>query len=148
MIQITKASIEEIPILCNLLNLLFSQEVEFLPNKELQEKGLRTIIESDILGDIFIAQKDDEIIAMVNILYTYSTALGSNVAMLEDMVVEPKYRGENIGSELLDYVMHYLKENDFKRVTLLTDDDNLKAHKFYEQNDFEISSMITYRKTL
>jgi len=148
MITIQKATIDNIPQLCNLLDILFSQEVEFVPNRALQEEGLRTIIESKFLGDIFVAVQDDKIVAMVNILYTYSTALGAKVAMLEDMVVEPKSRAQKIGSQLLSYVVKHLKEEGFKRVTLLTDGDNTQAHNFYEKNGFEISSMKTFRKKL
>ena len=148
MITIQKATIDNIPQLCNLLDILFSQEVEFVPNRALQEEGLRTIIESKFLGDIFVAIQDNKIVAMVNMLYTYSTALGAKVAMLEDMVVEPKCRAQKIGSQLLSYVVKQLKEEGFKRITLLTDGDNTQAHNFYEQNGFEISSMKTFRKKL
>ena len=148
MINIKKATIQDIPILYKLLKILFSQEVEFVPNQELQEKGLKTIIKSDSLGDIFVAYEDKKIVAMVNILYSYSTALGNRVAIFEDMVVDPLYRGKEIGSQLISYVVEYLKQNDFKRVTLLTDEDNLKAHNFYEKNGFEVSSMKTFRKKL
>jgi GNAT superfamily N-acetyltransferase len=148
MLKIKKATVQEIPTLCNLLDILFSQEIEFVPNKELQERGLQTIIESDSLGEIFVASKDDTIIAMVNILYTYSTALGAKVALLEDMVVEPQYRGQEIGTMLISHVVEYLKDNGFKRLTLLTDGDNTQAHAFYEQNGFEVSTMVAYRKIL
>ena len=110
MINIKKATIQDIPILYKLLKTLFSQEVEFVPNQELQEKGLKTIIESDSLGDIFVAYEDKKIVAMVNILYSYSTALGNRVAILEDMVVDPLYRGKEIGSQLISYVVEYLKQ--------------------------------------
>ena len=44
-ISFRKAEIEDIAILCELLWELFSQEVEFTPNKETQEKALKKIIE-------------------------------------------------------------------------------------------------------
>jgi len=148
MLNIQKATTNNIEELCELLDILFFQEVEFVPNRALQEEGLRTIIQSDTLGDIFVAIQDDKIVAMVNILYTYSTALGAKVAMLEDMVVEPKCRAQKIGSKLLSYVVEYLKEEGFKRITLLTDGDNRQAHNFYEQNGFDVSTMVAYRKLL
>ena len=145
---IQKATLNNIEELCSLLDILFSQEIEFVPNRALQEEGLRTIIQSDTLGDIFVAIDDDKIVAMVNMLYTYSTALGAKVAMLEDMVVEPQYRAKKIGSQLLSYVSKHLKQEGFKRVTLLTDADNTQAHNFYEQNGFELSTMVAFRKLL
>jgi GNAT superfamily N-acetyltransferase len=142
---IQKAAIEDIPKLCELLEQLFSLEFEFTPNKELQEKGLKKIIQTKSLGDIFVAIKDEEIVAMVNILYSYSTALGTPVALLEDMIVDKNHRGEQIATRMIEYIKSHLKENGFKRVTLLTDSDNKSAQKFYEKIGFKRSSMLPYR---
>ena len=147
-ISFRKAEIEDIAVLCELLWELFSQEVEFTPNKETQEKALKKIIEDKSIGDIFVAVKENKVIAMVNILYTISTALGEKVAILEDMVVSQNYKNQKIGSSLIEFTLDYLKKNSFKRVTLLTDSDNFNAHNFYKKHEFTKSSMIVFRKSL
>lgn len=140
-----KATFEDIPKLCELLAILFSQEVEFAPNTDNQRIALTKIIENDSIGDIYIAEEDGAIVAMVNILYTVSTALGGEVAILEDMVVERACRGRHIGSALLDYAISQTKEKGCKRITLLADGDNARAHRFYEQKGFTSSSMSPFR---
>jgi N-acetylglutamate synthase-like GNAT family acetyltransferase len=142
------ATLNDIPVLCELLIQLFSQEVEFVPDYESHEKALRKIIKDENIGHIFVAEKENKVIAMVNILYTISTALGEKVAILEDMIVLNSFRNQKIGSELIKYALNFLKENDIKRVTLLTDGDNFNAHKFYEKQGFNKSSMIAFRKSL
>ncbi len=142
------ATLEDIPVLCELLIQLFSQEVEFVPDYEKHEKALKEIINDKNIGDIFVAVKEKKVIAMVNILYTISTALGEKVAILEDMVVFDSFRNQNIGSQVINFTINYLKENSVKRVTLLTDGDNSNAHKFYEKQGFNKSSMIAFRKSL
>ncbi len=142
------AKIEDVAELCELLNQLFSQEVEFIPDKENQTIGLTKIISNENLGEIFVALEDEKIVAMVNILYTISTALGKKVAILEDMIVDENYRGQNIGSLLMEFALAEIARNGCKRVTLLTDVDNLQAHKFYENKGFAKSSMIPFRKIL
>lgn len=142
------AKTEDIPVLCELLWELFSQEVEFTPNKEIQEKALKKIIEDENIGDIFVAVKENKVIAMVNVLYTISTALGEKVAILEDMVVSKEFKNQKIGSSLIEFALDYLKKNSFKRVTLLTDSDNFNAHNFYKKHEFTESSMIVFRKSL
>ena len=92
--QLREATIDDIPELCELLNYLFEQEEEFKPNTEIQSEGLRNIISNSDVGVIVIAIDSNKVIGMVNILYTVSTALGSRVAILEDMVVSPKVRGK------------------------------------------------------
>ncbi len=99
--EISIASLNDIPELCTLLNSLFSQEAEFLPDRQAQTRGLATVINGSEVGDILIARDDGEIIGMVNLLYTVSTALGAQVALLEDMVVSPNRRGQGIGSILI-----------------------------------------------
>ena len=147
-ISFRKAEIEDIAVLCELLWELFSQEVEFTPNKEIQEKALKKIIEDKSIGDIFVAVKENKVIAMVNVLYTISTALGEKVAILEDMVVSQNYKNQKIGSSLIEFTLDYLKKNSFKRVTLLTDSDNFNAHNFYKKHQFTKSNMIVFRKSL
>lgn len=142
------ATLEDIPVLCELLIQLFSQEVEFVPDYEKHEKALKRIINDKNIGDVFVAIKEKKVIAMVNILYTISTALGEKVAILEDMIVFDSFRNQNIGSQLINSTINYLKENSVKRVTLLTDGDNFNAHKFYEKQGFSKSSMIAFRKSL
>lgn len=142
------ATLEDIPVLCELLIQLFSQEVEFVPNYKNHEKALKKIIKDANIGDIFVAIKEKKVIAMVNVLYTISTALGEKVAILEDMVVLDSFRNQNIGSQLINFTINYLKENSVKRVTLLTDGDNYNAHKFYEKQGFNKSSMVAFRKSL
>ena len=147
-ISFRKAKIEDIAVLCELLWELFSQEVEFTPNKEIQEKALKKIIEDKNIGDIFVAVKAEKVVAMVNVLYTISTALGEKVAILEDMVVSQNYKNQKIGSSLIEFTLDYLKKNSFKRVTLLTDSDNFNAHNFYKKHQFTKSNMIVFRKSL
>ncbi len=142
------ATLEDIPVLCELLWELFSQEVEFTPSKEIQEKALKKIIEDKNIGDIFVAVKENKVVAMVNVLYTISTALGEKVAILEDMVVFKEFKNQKIGSSLIEFTLDYLKKNSFKRVTLLTDSNNFNAHNFYKKHEFTKSSMIVFRKSL
>ena len=141
------AALEDIDILCELLFELFSQEVEFTPNKEVQQKALKTIISDENMGDIYVATINEKVVAMVNILYTISTALGTKVAIFEDFIVDRNYRNQGIGENLIDFVFEDLNAKNFSRITLLTDNDNLKAHKFYEKKGFIKSSMVPFRKS-
>ncbi len=143
--EIQTAVSTDIPQLCLLLDTLFSQETEFKPDSELQALGLGAIIDGDGIGDILVAKQSGQIIGMVNLLYTLSTALGSRVAILEDMVIAPQHRGLGVGSALLKHAIDFAKQKGCKRITLLTDNDNESAHRFYEQHGFTESSMMAYR---
>ncbi|MBV1950702.1 MAG: GNAT family N-acetyltransferase [Cycloclasticus sp.] len=142
------ASSSDIPELSKLLDSLFSQEIEFKPNDEAQVRGLELILENTNMGNILVARKARELIGMVNLLYTVSTALGARVGLLEDMVISSSARGSGVGSKLIEYALDYAEKQGCKRITLLTDCDNTGAHRFYESHGFGRSSMLAFRKTI
>lgn len=142
------ASHTDVPELCKLLDLLFEQEVEFKPNLEAQILGLELIIKNPNTGTIIVARNNGELIGMINILYTVSTALGTRVGMLEDMVIAKSARGCGVGSMLLEFALKYAEKQGCKRMTLLTDHDNEAAHGFYQKHGFSRSSMVVFRKSI
>lgn len=146
--EITIASAKDITELCELLDSLFAQEAEFLPDRQSQVRGLAAVISGSEIGDIMVARKSGKIIGMVNLLYTVSTALGARVALLEDMVILPSGRGQGVGSKLIKFAIEFAKEKGCKRITLLTDHDNVRAHRFYQRHGFSCSSMIPFRMSL
>ena len=148
MLQLAHATLEDIPQLCELLALLFTQEAEFAPDRTRQAAGLREIITHPEVGRILILREKDAAIAMANLLFTVSTALGGRVAILEDMIVQPAYRGGGAGSRLLQAAMEFARTEGCLRITLLTDRDNVAAQGFYRHHGFEPSAMLPMRLRL
>lgn len=146
--HVIEATQSDIPSLCALLEILFSQEVELSPSLEKQKKGLELLIANEQIGKIFVLKENDCSIGMVSLLFTISTALGGKVAWLEDMIVHPDYQGQGCGSKLLDYAIASAKELACQRITLLSDADNLVAHRFYERFGFKNSSMKPFKLLL
>ena len=146
--NIEKATLTDVPQLSDLLSVLFAQEQEFVPNPEAQIRGLTRILRQPELGFILLARDNGQVVGMVNILFTISTALGERVALLEDMVVRAEVRGSGIGSKLLARVIELARLAGCRRVTLLTDQNNVSAQQFYQRQGFVISSMMPLRLSL
>jgi GNAT superfamily N-acetyltransferase len=142
---ITEATLHDVPALSQLLYQLFAQEEEFTPNGTHHAKALQTIIENREIGTIFVAKVDNKAVGMVSLLFTVSTALGGKVAWLEDMVISTKHQSQGIGKALLAHAIKYAKAKQIERITLLTDQSNHKAQKFYQSFGFEGSPMIPMR---
>jgi ribosomal protein S18 acetylase RimI-like enzyme len=142
---LSKATEADIPQLIQLLNILFTLEAEFKPDECAQRKGLAMIVSSPDVGVILVARNGQSILAMVNLLFSVSTALGERVATLEDMIVAPSARGSGIGSTLLSYAIDFAQKSGVKRITLLTDYDNQAAQRFYSKHGFVKSSMVPLR---
>lgn len=142
------AKSSDIPALVNLLQLLFEQEVEFKPDSRKQAEGLKQILSDENTGLILVARQKEQIVGMVNILFSISTALGGRVGILEDMIVVAEARSGGVGRGLLEAAMQKAKERGCLRITLLTDFDNEKAHRFYARSGFSKSSMVVFRTML
>jgi len=146
--EIRSATPADIPALCGLLDQLFAQEAEFSPDRAAQQRGLAAIIEHPQVGEILLAEEAGHILGMVNLLYTISTALGTPVALLEDMVVDAAARDRGLGSRLLKAATASAAAHGCRRITLLTDADNLDAQRFYARQGFVRSPMVPLRRAL
>ncbi len=146
--SITPATPEDIPQLCALLTTLFTQEADFQPDASKQSVGLRQIIEHPETGRILVLREGDNIIGMVNLLFTVSTACGGKVALLEDMIVHPAKRGDGLGGKLLEAAIGLARHEGCLRITLLTDRANDAAIRFYQRHGFGISEMMPLRLAL
>lgn len=148
MSQIATARADDIPQLCALLAILFTQEEDFEPDANKQSAGLREIIEQPETGRILVLREGNEVIGMVNLLFTVSTACGGKAALLEDMVIQPARRGDGLGGKLLNAAIELARQEGCLRITLLTDRVNDAAIRFYQRHGFGMSVMMPLRLAL
>jgi len=143
--MIALAGENDLPQLIELLNDLFTQDIEFVPDLKKQKAGLEAIVNNPEIGEILVLKGDGQILGMVSLLYSISTALGGKVAILEDMIIHQDYRQQGLGKELLSEAIRFAKERNCLRLTLLTDFNNDVAIQFYQQFGFKKSEMIPMR---
>ena len=147
-VRVEPATIEDLPALAELVMDLFAASGDFSPDRSTQERGIQLILEQPNRGRIFVVRHEQRIIGMVNLLFTISTAMGGFVILMEDVVIHPDHRGQGYGSMLLDYVIHFARQKQFKRITLLTDRISAESQNFFARNGFEYSNMIPMRMIL
>ncbi len=148
MSQIATATAEDIPQLCALLAILFTQEEDFEPDANKQSAGLRRIIERPETGRILVLREGNDAVGMANLLFTVSTACGGKAALLEDMVIHPARRGDGLGGKLLNAAIELARQEGCLRITLLTDRANDAAIRFYQRHGFGMSVMMPLRLAL
>lgn len=147
--RVEMATLEDLPALTELVMDLFSMSSgDFQPDREVQERGLRLILEQPSRGRIAVVRNDDQIFGMVNMLFTISTARGGFVIVMEDVVIHPHHRGQGYGTMLLDHVVEYAKQKEFLRITLLTDKISAESQEFFRKQGFEYSNMIPMRRLI
>jgi len=147
-IAIDFATEQDLPAMADLLYELFTLESDFKPEREKQIAGLKLILETPAIGQLFVLRVDGKVAGMANALITVSTAQGTRVLLLEDVIVSRTYRGAGIGRQLVEHVCAWAKAEGITRVTLLADKGNAKALAFYGRLNFEESAMVVRRKGL
>ena len=145
MLTIAPATPSDLTDMVSLLGQLFAQEAEFSPDPAAQARGLQMILDAPDTGMLLIAREGPVAVGMVGLLFTVSTALGARVALLEDMVVTAGLRNAGAGSALLLEALRQARAAGCKRVTLLTDDINTAAQRFYARHGFVPSPMLPLR---
>jgi GNAT superfamily N-acetyltransferase len=142
---ITPATLADLAQLADLLAVLFAQEADFTPDRARQERALALILTTPQSGAIFVAREDGELLGMVSLLFTISTAEGGQACWLEDLVVRAPRRGQGIGALLLGHAVGFARAQGFARITLLTDRLNAGARRFYARHGFDESAMMAMR---
>ncbi len=146
--RLREAVTADIERCAELLGILFSAEREFAPDPAAQKRGLQLVIDNPQAGRVFVCETGGRIAGMVMLLFTVSTFLGKKVALLEDMIVDPVFRAQGIGSRLVGHAVTFARSEGLGRITLLTDHDNTLAREFYHRAGFTASSMVVLRKSL
>jgi N-acetylglutamate synthase-like GNAT family acetyltransferase len=146
--HVEPATIEDLPSLVALVMNLLSGSGDFTPDPVLQERGLRLILEQPNRGRILVVRNKDQIFGMVNLLFTISTARGGFVILMEDCVIHPNHRNQGYGTMLVNHVVNFAHQKNFKRITLLTDRMSAESQEFFKNQGFEHSTMIPMRRII
>ena len=147
-LRVEPATIEDLPAVTGLVMELMELQDDFSPDREAQDRGIRLILEEPSRGRIFVLRSDERIIGMVNLLFTISTAVGGFVILMEDLVVHPDQRNQGYGSLLVDHVVEFARQKNFRRITLLTDKLSSQSQGFFQKNGFESSHLVPMRRLI
>ncbi len=100
------------------------------------EKVINTVPQMKAEQDLFdalVAEKSDgEIIGFALYYFVYYTWVGKSL-YLDDLYVKEAYRGQKIGSKLLDKVIETGKQNNCKRIRWQVLNWNKPAIEFYKK---------------
>lgn len=130
---ITPATSEDIPVMVNLLQQLFSIEQDFVPNAEKQQRGLELLLKNPLATILVAKTAEQQVIGMCSVQRVVSTAQGSFAAWIEDVIVAENFRHQGVATELLAAATTWAKQHGATRLQLLVDTQNLPAMQFYER---------------
>ncbi|MBN8544459.1 MAG: GNAT family N-acetyltransferase [Alphaproteobacteria bacterium] len=84
-------------------------------------------------GNFWVASDGDKVVGTIALIN-----VGGGIGVLRKMFVAPAYRGtpHRLGQQLLDGLMAWAKQQNFKHIYLGTVDILKAAQRFYEKNGF------------
>ena len=85
-----------------------------------------------------VLREGGQALAMVNLLFTVSTAEGGPAVLMEDFIVRAEHRGTGLRSQLLEHAIQFARDKGFTRITLLTDGNNAGGIHFYQKHGFAV----------
>ncbi len=137
---IRRAEKKDIFSMIELLGELFDIERDFAFDFNLHQRGLNLLVESE-KDAIFVCEVDAKVVGMISVQRILSTAMGSYVGLIEDVVVKKEFQKSGIGSKLIDEAKLYSRQCGYERIHLLCDEDNPPAEKFYKKLKFKKSDL-------
>ena len=83
--------------------------------------------------DGIVYEVDDKIVAFAHYRRMPSPLRGQNIGFLDDIFVEPEYRGKKIGEKLINKIKEISKSKGWNLVRWITRDDNIRAKSLYSR---------------
>lgn len=135
----------DIPVMVELLRLLFSIEKDFVFAPERQQRGLELLLAAD-QAHVLVAETFGEVVGMATGQLLISTAEGAPSLVVEDVVVAPASRNTGVASALLTRLAEWGQGRGANRMQLLADRTNSSALIFYRVQGWLTTRLICLRK--
>ena len=126
------------PIFTSFKKILGDEIYELAQRKEDEEQSelLSSMFSQETEWELYIAQKNDEIVGFISIQLNLETTVGE----IGLNAVTPEHSGKGIGSKMYDFAISRMKENGIRVATVATggDESHAPARRAYEKSGFNV----------
>jgi ribosomal protein S18 acetylase RimI-like enzyme len=110
-------------------------------SQEVLERSFRYVVDHPHQVLVFVALVDGVIAGTASLHQGhYSTWNDNWYGHIEDVIVDPEYRGRGVGSKLLSHIIQVAREKNLARLELNALNSNGPARKMYEKLGFTTDS--------
>ncbi|MFA6191914.1 MAG: GNAT family N-acetyltransferase [Sulfurimonas sp.] len=142
-ITIERAKEENLKEMAELLGVLFAIESDFTIDYEKQYAGLKQLLSYEG-SNLLVALHENHVVGMLTMQRLISSAEGSFVGQLEDLVVKDEYRKMGVASRLINKMRALAVEYGYKRIQLAADVNNENALQFYTRRGLKRTHLSIY----
>jgi GNAT superfamily N-acetyltransferase len=131
-VSIGCATPADVPGVAALIARLFQIEADFASDPAVQARGLELLLEQPAhRARVAVARAGGAIVGTASGQLVVSTGEGALSVWIEDVFVDPQWRGRHVGRHLLADLLDWARTNGATRAQLLIDLDNMPAEGFY-----------------
>ena len=144
MIEISKLAIDDLNGLSLLYQQLIPNDISIAKMQDVYRKN-----KDNPNHIVLVAKEDGNLLGTVlaSICEMYFGQCKSFM-VVEDVVVDSKYRGRGIGSALMKEIEKYGREHNCSYIMLITDKDRIDSQKFYATLGYDSSEYCAFKKRL
>jgi Leucine-rich repeat (LRR) protein/GNAT superfamily N-acetyltransferase len=142
-ITIEHANEKHLSEMADLLSVLFAIESDFTIDFKKQYNGLSQLYKCEG-SDMLVALHEGKVVGMLTMQRLISSAEGSYIGQLEDLVVKEDYRKMGVGSRLINKMRALAEDYGYKRIQLAADVNNENALKFYTRRGLKRTHLSIY----
>lgn len=147
-VHISRAVETHFAEMADLMGLLFLQDGNALPDRQIQVKALKLLTDNPHYGRALCATLDGKVIAVCTLHYMISTALAELICRVEDVVVDPETRNRGVGRKLMRFAIEQARADGCKRMLLDIKTNNAGARTLYEALEFEVEDELVMTRKL
>lgn len=130
-LKIRKIILDDLDKVYELMNILYEGKLKYDKFKNIYKLKLQ-----DKNSYYIVAIENDNIVGVLTSELQEKLHRERLQLFIEDLIVEESKRNNGIGKALIENAVSFAKDNNCEVVELTSYKDNIKAHKFYENNGF------------
>lgn len=131
------ATSDDLEDILTLLEAYHRQENLRAHSRDLLRSILENLFESPKRGKILIAESDGEMVAYALLVRRLSLEWASDVAVLDEIFVKGRARGQGLGRQMIDFCEAYAGAEGLPAICLEVALNNVAAREFYHSVGFK-----------
>jgi diamine N-acetyltransferase len=110
------------------------EEIGF--DENIARLALHQLIVNEVFGRVWLIEIEGETVGYVALIFGFSLEYGGRDALIDELYVCENARGKGFGTQAINFVEDFCRENEVKALHLEVSHHNPKARALYERLDF------------
>lgn len=146
-ITFIEAQTQDIPILLYMMETFYTID-DYPFDKEKTEANASTLIAHPNLGRIWIIKNNQAFAGYVVLAFGFSFEYGGRDAFIDELYLEPDYRGQGIGQHVIDFLLEAAASLGVQTLHLEVEQHNERGQRLYTRNGFRHNNRILMSKKI